>query len=36
MMNCDLINIIVIIKYLTIHLINISLLITFKFIKKFS
>ena len=36
MTNCDLIVIVIIVKHLTIHLINVLLLITFKLIKKFS
>ena len=36
MTNYDLINIVIIIKYLKTHLIDVSLLITFKLIKKFS
>ena len=36
MMNCNLANIIIVIKHLAICLINVLLLITFKLIEKFS
>ena len=35
MIDCNLINIIIIVKHLIIYLINVLLLITFKLIKKF-